>query len=147
MTVADTGFPRWGANPREGRQLIMWQDFCLKLHGNERNWTGGVRIPSIPQICHFRKKITVWLWIHCLIFWTFFGEGEKSCCYPFCNLKVFISIKVNLLGQKHNHSSSFADSLCNIDYYWNSRHKVSHVKNHLESMIFLQNWCRSIVFH
>ena len=76
-----------------------------------------------------------------------FGRGKNLVVILFCNLKVFISIKVNLLGQKHNHSSSFADSLCNINYYWNSRHKVSHVKNHLESMIFLQNWCRSIIFH
>ena len=29
-----------------------WQDFCWKLHGNERNWTGGRSVPVLPWIRH-----------------------------------------------------------------------------------------------
>ena len=30
-----------------GQKLIIWQDFCRKLHENERNWTKkGARTPS-----------------------------------------------------------------------------------------------------
>ena len=38
--VADPGFPRWGGQPLSlDRKPIIWQNFCRKLHENERNWT------------------------------------------------------------------------------------------------------------
>ena len=38
--VADPGFRRRGApTPEFGVKPTIWQDFCRKLHGNERNWT------------------------------------------------------------------------------------------------------------
>ena len=37
--VAD--FPDGGRQPLSlGQKHIIWQDFCHKLHENERNWTG-----------------------------------------------------------------------------------------------------------
>ena len=42
LTVADSGFPRQGRQPLSlGQKPIIWQDFCQKLHKNERNWNGG----------------------------------------------------------------------------------------------------------
>ena len=48
--VVHPGFPRWGRQPMIlGQKLIVWQDFCQKLHENERNWTEGeMRIPTAP---------------------------------------------------------------------------------------------------
>ena len=44
-------FRRWGgSNPRGGvgAPAFIWQNFGDKLHENERNWTQGRRIPSVP---------------------------------------------------------------------------------------------------
>ena len=46
--MADPGFPRrGGAQPLSlGQKLIIWQDFCRKLHENKKNligWGGGAR--------------------------------------------------------------------------------------------------------
>ena len=30
--------------------ILVWQDFCRKLHENERNWIGEARVPSAPWI-------------------------------------------------------------------------------------------------
>ena len=47
----DPEFPRWaGRQPLVwGQKPIIWQDFCQKLHENERNWIEkGARVPSAP---------------------------------------------------------------------------------------------------
>ena len=47
--MANPGFPRpRGHQPMSlGQKPIIWQDFCWKLHENERNWTEkGARTPS-----------------------------------------------------------------------------------------------------
>ena len=61
LSVADPGFARGvGAAPRP----IIGQDFCRKLHGNERNWTEEC-VPSTPPpwirewlSCHFNINST-----------------------------------------------------------------------------------------
>ena len=40
--MADPGFPRRG----EGGSLLFGKFFCQKIHENEKNWTGGARVPS-----------------------------------------------------------------------------------------------------
>ena len=49
MPVADPGFPEGGGyQPQSLWQTpIIWQDYCQKLHENERNWTEREG-PSIP---------------------------------------------------------------------------------------------------
>ena len=32
---------QWRIQDFPGRQPIIWQIFCQKLHENESNWTGG----------------------------------------------------------------------------------------------------------
>ena len=43
-------FPEGGEPiPEFGAESIIWQDFCQKLHGNERNGTErGACIPGVP---------------------------------------------------------------------------------------------------
>ena len=49
-TVADPGFSGGGAKPLGlGRKLIIWEEFCWKLHEKIGNWTEkGTRIPDTP---------------------------------------------------------------------------------------------------
>ena len=49
QTVTDPGFSRQGQRQplSFGQKPIIWQDFCQKLHGNERNWMGAY-VPSAP---------------------------------------------------------------------------------------------------
>ena len=57
-TVADPGFPRRGAStPEFEANSIIWQDFCPKLHGNEKNGTemGRSSLVSLPWIRQCRK--------------------------------------------------------------------------------------------
>ena len=52
--ISQTGGGR-GTNPYISlKKLIIWQDFCRKLHENERNWTrgGGGLCPSCPPWIH-----------------------------------------------------------------------------------------------
>ena len=40
--------PQTGAPTAEfGAKSIVWQDFCRKLHENERNWI-GMHVPKAP---------------------------------------------------------------------------------------------------
>ena len=49
-TVADQGFPKRGRQPLYlGQKPIIWQDFCRKLHENERNWTERSRNHESPE--------------------------------------------------------------------------------------------------
>ena len=41
-------FPDGGANPEEMRQPIVWQNFCQKLHENERIWSERGRVSLVP---------------------------------------------------------------------------------------------------
>ena len=49
-SVADPGFPEGeGHQPLSlGRKPNIWQDFCRKLHENERNWIGAHVPDAIP---------------------------------------------------------------------------------------------------
>ena len=51
-------FPdRWGQPLNLGHRLIMWQDFCRKLHENERNWTKrGACFPRNLRVLSLYKK-------------------------------------------------------------------------------------------
>ena len=58
-SVVDPGFPRWRWGGRceplsLGRKPIILQDFCQKLHENERNWTEGA-----PASNSFNRFINV----------------------------------------------------------------------------------------
>ena len=57
-TVADPGFPRRGAStPEFEANSIIWQDFCPKLHGNEKNGTEMERssLVSLPWVRQCKK--------------------------------------------------------------------------------------------
>ena len=62
-SVTDPGFPRRGRQLLNlGQKSIIWQDFCRKLHENERNWTkrGHTSLLPSPWIrqCFNMKRIT-----------------------------------------------------------------------------------------
>ena len=50
--MKDSGFRRWGwgATPWFGVTPIIWQDFCQRLHENERNWTERRRVFLVPPL-------------------------------------------------------------------------------------------------
>ena len=63
IPVADPGFSRGRGKPTPKGvfQPIILQIVCQKLHGNERNWAGGVRILSAPTwIRHSIHRVEPW---------------------------------------------------------------------------------------
>ena len=67
--VADSWYPRrsggGGANPWDwGENLIIWQEFCQKLHENVRNWTRKEvfihSAPVDPPMCTVQTVPNAW---------------------------------------------------------------------------------------
>ena len=81
--VADPGLSRPGTPaPEFGAKLIIWQDFCQKLHEIERNWTERISASARASVIYC--LIMLWYWSRWnWIFWiTVFKQLYFSCVKP-----------------------------------------------------------------
>ena len=63
-----------------GRQP-MCQDFCQKLHENERNWTGGGQVVSALLNPQMSNDHNIWFWLRIilLLLRNFISKNCKGC--------------------------------------------------------------------